>query len=70
MGYVNDNNQVNTILNALNNYGGFTSGEKKYCVDNLLDWISKDKTLNLFISKFEEKSLDAKPFLKQNGLMA
>jgi hypothetical protein len=69
MGQTKELNQVNVIQNALSSYAGFTSGEKKYCTDNLIEWISKDKTLNLLISKFSEISLDVKPLLKQNGLL-
>jgi len=70
MGHDREINQVNIIQNALNNYQGFTMGEKKYCVENLGEWISRDKTLNLLIKKFEEKSLDMRPFLKETGLLA
>jgi hypothetical protein len=69
MGQTKELNQVNIIQNALSSYRGFTSSEKKYCSDNIVDWIAKDKTLNLLISKFSEISLDVKPFLKQNGLL-
>jgi len=70
MGHDREINQVNIIQNALSSYEGFTSGEKKYCTEHLAEWVSEDKTLNLLISKFEEKSLDAKPFLNELGLMA
>lgn len=69
MGQTRELNQENVIQNALNSYRGFTSGEKKYCNDNLVEWIDKDKTLNLLVSKFSEISLDVRPFLKQNGLL-
>jgi len=69
MGHDREINQVNIIQNALNSYEGFTSGEKKYCIDHLSEWVAEDKTLNLLISKLEEKSLDAKPFLTKLGLM-
>jgi hypothetical protein len=70
MGYDRELNQVNVIQNALNGYIGFTRSEKQYCSDNLVAWVSEDKSLDLLISKFSEISLDAKPFLKQNGLIA
>lgn len=71
MGQDRDINYVNIIQNALTNYQGFTSGEKKYCTDNLSDWMSEENGLEVLISKFQiEKSLDAKPFLKETGLMA
>ena len=71
MGHDRDMNYVNIIQNALSNYQGFTSSEKKYCTDNLAEWITEDdSSLDVLISKFNEKSLDMKPFLKQTGLMA
>ena len=69
MGHDRELNQAYVIQNALSGYVGLTSGEKKYCNDNLVDWVAEDKTLNLLISKFSELSLDVRPFLKQNGLL-
>jgi hypothetical protein len=69
MGHDRELNQIYVIQNALNSYDGLTSGEKKYCNDNLVDWVSEDKTLNLLVSKLSEISLDVRPFLKQNGLL-
>ncbi len=69
MGQDRELNQVYVIQQALNSYDGLTSGEKKYCTDHLVEWVSKDKTLNVLISKFSEISLDLRPFLKQNGLL-
>lgn len=70
MGHDREINQVNIIQTALTNHKGFTSGEKTYFMDNLVDWVKQDKTLELLISKFSEKSLDAKPLLKDTGLLA
>ena len=70
MGYGRELNQVNIIQNALNGYVGFTSSEKQYCSNHLAEWVSKDTSLDLLISKFSEISLDAKPFLKETGLLA
>ncbi|HIP50589.1 MAG TPA: hypothetical protein EYG94_00760 [Campylobacterales bacterium] len=70
MGHDRELNQINVIQNALNGYAGFTRSEKQYCSDNLATWISEDKSLDLLISKLSEISLDAKPFLKENGLLA
>jgi len=69
MGHDRELNQVNVIQNALNGYIGFTRSEKQYCSSHLDEWVSKDKSLNLLISKFSEISLDAKPFLKEAGLL-
>jgi len=71
MGHDRDINYVNIIQNALPKYEGFTSGEKKYCTDHLSEWVENDeKGLETLISKFQEQSLDMRPFLKQTGLMA
>ena len=62
-------NQLNMIKSALTEYQGFTSGEKEYCNQNLSEWISNDNSLDRMITKLAEKSLDAKPFLRQIGLI-
>ena len=69
MGQNRELDQAYVIQNTLSEYDGLTSGEKKYCSDNLVEWVSEDKSLNLLISKFSEISLDLKPFLQQNGLL-
>ena len=69
MGHKIELNQISVIQKALTDYEGFTKGEKKYCMDNLSQWISNDKGLDTMISKLEEKSLDARPFLKKIGLV-
>jgi hypothetical protein len=40
-----------------------------YCINNLSEWISKDTSLGLMINELSLKSLDARPFLKQLGLV-
>ena len=69
MGQNFDINQISIIQKALQEYDGFTSGEKKYCIENLSKWISKENSFDIMISKLAEKSLDVKPFLKQLGLL-
>ncbi len=69
MGQDRELNQVLILQNALNSYEGFTSAEKKYCNENLVEWVNQDKSLNLFISKLDEISLNVRPFLKENGLL-
>jgi len=70
MGQDREMNQAYVIQNALSEYTGLTSGEKRYCNENLVDWISEDKSLNLFIDKLSEKSLNIKPFLQETGLIS
>ena len=69
MGQDREINQAYVIQNALSGYEGLTSSEKTYCSENVVEWISKDKTLNLLIEKFSEISLNIRPFLKKNGLL-
>lgn len=69
MGHQIELNQISVIQKALPSYKGFTQGEKKYCMENLSEWISSEKGLDTMISKFEEKSLDARPFLQKLGLV-
>jgi len=69
MGHDREIDQIDRIKNALAKYTGLTSGEKKYCNENLVDWVSQDKSLNLLISKLSEKSLNIKPLLKEVGIV-
>jgi len=69
MGHSMELNNVDIIQNALTDYKGFTSGEKKYCNEHLSEWISNDNSFDKMINKLAEKSLDAKPFLRQIGLL-
>ena len=64
-----ESNQLNMIKSALSDYQGFTSGEKEYCSQHLSAWISNDNSLDRMITELAEKSLDAKPFLRQIGLI-
>jgi|GEM_PF-1455318 len=70
MGHNVEINRVNIIQNALIDYQGFTSGEKKYCADHLSEWISGDKGVDTMIHKLSEKSLDARPFFQKIGLLS
>jgi len=69
MGYNREISQIDVIQDALRNYQGFTSGEKKYCIEHLAEWISNENGLEVMIEKLEEKSLDARPFLEKAGLI-
>jgi hypothetical protein len=69
MGHNIELNQISVIQQALPSYEGFTKGEKRYCMDNLSQWITNEKGLDTLISKLDEKSLDARPFLKKLGLV-
>jgi hypothetical protein len=69
MGHNIELNQISVIQQALPSYEGFTRGEKKYCMENLSQWMTNEKGLDTLISKLDEKSLDVRPFLKRLGLV-
>jgi hypothetical protein len=69
MGHNIELDQVSMIENALKNYEGFTSGEKKYCMDHLPEWVTSENSLDIMINQLAEKSLDARPFLERIGLL-
>jgi len=48
-------------------YKGFTRGEKQFGLSNL-NLIDEDGNIDKFIEKFEEISLDIRPFIKERGL--
>ncbi len=70
MGQTKELNQIGVIQEAIKRYNGFTNSEKQYCSEHLVEWVQEDESLNLLISKLEDISLDARPFLQQNGLLA
>ena len=69
MGHNIELNQIGVIQQALPAYEGLTKSEKKYCMENLSQWVSNENGLDMMIAKLEEKSLDARPFLKKIGLI-
>jgi hypothetical protein len=48
-------------------YAGFTKGEKQFGLSNL-DLVTKDGNVEKLIEKFEEISLDIRPFIEDRGL--
>jgi len=54
---------------AIQSYQGFTSSEKKYGIKNIQEWIGENGSLDLFIKKFSDISLDIVPFLKEQKLL-
>lgn len=70
MGQTEELDKVTVIKDAIKTYEGFTTSEKNYCSEHLVEWVNEDESLNLLISKFGDLSLDARPFLQQNGLLA
>jgi len=59
---------IEIIKEELPKYNGLTKSEKEYGLSHLEEWIPKNGSLETFIQKFSEKSLNIKPFLQQAGL--
>lgn len=59
---------VEIIRQELPKYKGLTQGEKDYGLSHLEEWIPTNGTLETFVQKFSEKSLNIEPFLQQVGL--
>jgi len=56
-------NFIQNLRTAIQSYKGFTSSEKTYGLTNIQNWIGANGSLELFIQKFSDISLDIKPFL-------
>lgn len=48
-------------------YSGFTKGEKQFGLSNL-DLVDENGNIDKFVEKFEELSLDIRPFIQERGL--
>ena len=56
-------NFIERLRIAIQSYQGFTSSEKTYGLNHLHSWIGANGSLETFIQKFSDLSLDIKPFL-------
>jgi len=59
---------IEFISKAIQGYQGFTSSEKKFALDNINEWIDNSGSLNTFVKKFSELSLDVQPFIQEKKL--
>ncbi|NOZ90705.1 MAG: hypothetical protein GXO60_05390 [Epsilonproteobacteria bacterium] len=48
-------------------YKGFTTREKQFGLSNL-DLVDENGNIDKFVEKFEELSLDIRPFIQERGL--
>jgi hypothetical protein len=62
-------NTLEIIQINLPAYQGLTKSEKNYGLSHLDEWIPQNGRVETLIRKYEEKSLDIKPFLVQHGLL-
>ena len=60
-------NYKDTISKEILDYVGFTTREKQFGLSNL-NLVSEDGSVDKFINKFEEISLDIRPFIQDRGL--
>ncbi len=56
-------NFIERLRIAIQSYQGFTSSEKTYGLNNIHLWIESNGSLETFIQKFSDLSLDIRPFL-------
>jgi len=60
-------NYKDTLRKEILSYAGFTSREKQFGLSNL-DLVTEDGNIDGLIQKFEEISLDIRPFIEDRGL--
>jgi len=60
-------NYKDTLSREILSYAGFTTREKQFGLSNL-DLVSEDGNIEGLIQKFEEISLDIRPFIQDRGL--
>jgi hypothetical protein len=60
-------NYKDTIGKEILSYTGFTTKEKQFGLSNL-HLINENGNINRLIEKFEEISLDIRPFIQDRGL--
>ena len=62
-------NFIERLRTAIQLYPGFTSSEKRYGLEHIHSWIGVNGSLDIFIKKFSELSLDIRPFLLDEKLL-
>ncbi|HIM94538.1 MAG TPA: hypothetical protein EYM49_05845 [Campylobacterales bacterium] len=63
MSYQEKMNFIESLRLAIQSYQGFTASEKAYGLKNIHNWIGANGSLEVFIQKFSDLSLDIEPFL-------
>lgn len=62
-------NFIETLRTAIQSYQGFTTSEKTYGLSHIHNWIGTNGSLDIFIQKFSDISLDIKPFLLDEKIL-
>jgi len=60
-------NYKDTLSREILSYAGFTTREKQFGLSNL-NLVTEDGNIDGLIQKFEEISLDIRPFIEDRGL--
>ena len=61
-------NYKETICREIQSYKGFTSSEKEFGMENVKELVDESGNLDGLINKFEEISLDIRPFISEREL--
>ncbi len=69
MSHQEKTNFIKSLRTAIQSYQGFTSSEKKYGLNNIHMWIGANGSLDIFIQKFSDLSLDIRPFLYEEKFL-
>jgi hypothetical protein len=69
MSHQEKTNFIKSLRTAIQSYQGFTSSEKKYGLSNIHMWIGANGSLDIFIQKFSDLSLDIRPFLSEEKFL-
>ena len=62
-------NYLSSLRHAIEDYAGFTRGEKSYAVTHLNSWVGNDGKLDKLTENFAMLSLDIRPFLIEKGFV-
>jgi len=69
MSHTEKTDYIKQLHKAIESYRGFTSSEKQYAKTNIYQWIDNNGSLDIFIKKFAEISVDIKPFLLEKSFV-
>lgn len=69
MSHTEKMNFIERLSKAVQSHRGFTTSEKQYAQKNIYQWIDRKGSLDTFIKKFAEISLDIRPFLLEKSFV-
>jgi len=62
-------NKLSSIRYAIEEYKGFTEGEKSYALTHLDSWVGSECNIDELTENLAKLSLDIEPFLEESGLI-